>query len=77
MNDVSESSTSNFDPIFMSSDSKAVLFTTKVAVDGADHVVEVRDVRSSAAALRCRSRCRASLLPLPLLLPLRVPRARV
>ena len=31
MNDVSESSTSNFDPIFMSSDSKAVLFTTKVA----------------------------------------------
>ena len=71
MNDVSESSTSNFDPIFMSSDSKAVLFTTKVAVDGADHVVEVRDVRSSAA-LRCRP-----LLPLPLLLPLRVPRARV
>lgn len=33
--------------MFISSDTKSVLFTTTVAVDGVDHVVEVRDVRTA------------------------------
>jgi len=38
-----EDGSANFEPLFISSDTKAVLFTTNVAVDGTDHVVEVRD----------------------------------
>lgn len=38
-----EGSKANFEPIFVSSDSKTVLFSTTVAVDGVDHVVNVLD----------------------------------
>jgi len=41
--DVSASSTANFEPIFVSSDSKQLLFSTTVKVDEVDHQVDVRD----------------------------------
>jgi hypothetical protein len=42
--------------VFISSDTKQVLFTTNVAVDGVDHVVEVRDVRRTGSRSCCFAR---------------------
>jgi len=50
--DVINGSTANFEPIFVSSDSKQVLFQTTVAVDGVDHVVKVLDGDSPVAVAR-------------------------
>jgi hypothetical protein len=54
--------------VFISSDTKAVLFTTNVAVDGTDHVVEVRDVRTVVVAARTAS-WPAATVPCASLLP--------